>query len=291
MLYKPTGGQFNAVTSICADPGGLRLACGTMDGRILLLDAKTGKLQRVLKGHELMVSAVAFIDDGKRILSASWDRSVRVWSRAGVPSAHLLRQNDQAKALAVWDSSQRGAVGARDGEVRVFSTKSLRGLRNLRAHNADISGLSFAREGSQLVTASYDGECKLWDVRSATMLSVLAKCSERIRSMAVMPDSSQVFLGMHSGEIQSISLDDPKESSQMVGHSDVVTSISVDPSGRYLLTGSMDSTIRLWSIQTSSEKANLKADSGVSSVAWAVSGAAFCSDFSGAVIALGSLGE
>jgi WD40 repeat protein len=291
VLYRPTGAQPPAVTSVSVDPSGVRLVCGTLDGRIILLDAKTGKIQRVLKGHESMVSAVLFIDGGKRVLSASWDKTTRAWTRAGVQGPHVLKQNDQVKALTVWEPSQRGAVGARDGEVRIFSTKSLRNLKSLRAHVADVSGLSFVREGSQLVTSSYDGECKLWDVRSAAMLSVVGKYEERVRSMATMSDGSHIFLGMHGGNIQSISLENPKETHRFVGHSDVVTSLSIDPSGKHLLSGSMDRTVRVWSTETRSEELNLRAEGGVSSVAWATSGEAFSSDFSGAVISWGPLGE
>jgi WD40 repeat protein len=291
ILYRPTGSQPPAVTSISVDPSGLHLVCGTLDARIILLDAGTGKMQRVLKGHESMVSAVLFIDGGKRILSASWDKTTRVWTRAGVQGTHVLKQNDQVKALTVWEPSQRGAAGARDGEVRIFSTTSLRSLKSFRGHAADISGLSFVREGTQLVTASYDGECRLWDLRSSQMLSSLGKYNERIRSLGTMPDESRIFLGMHSGEIQSVGLDNPKDMRRFAGHSDVVTSLSVDPSGKYLLSGSMDRTVRLWSTESNSEKLSLKAEGGVSSVAWAASGEAFSSDFSGAVISWGQLGD
>ncbi|RDE13258.1 MAG: hypothetical protein C4K47_06450 [Candidatus Thorarchaeota archaeon] len=291
ILYRPSGAQPPAVTSVSADPSGLRLVCGTLDGRIILLDAKTGRLQRVLKGHESTISAVFFISEGKRILSASWDKTARVWSRAGVQGTHLLRQNDQVKAMAVWEAAQKGAVGARDGEVRIFSTKSLRSLKSLRAHMADVSGLSFVREGTQLVTASYDGECRLWDLREFTMLSVLGRYDERIRSMAAVPDGSCVFLGMHGGDIQSVNLDNPKKAHRLAGHSDVVTSLCIDSSGKHLLSGSMDRTVRLWSIETNSEKTALRAEGGVSSVAWASSGEAFSSDFSGAVISWGRLAK
>jgi WD40 repeat protein len=264
--------------------------CGRSDGRIILLDAKTGKAQKILKGHESKVSDALFIEGGKRILSASWDKTTRAWSRAGVQEAHVLKQNDQVKALTVWEPSQRGAVGMRDGEVRVFSTVSLRGLKSLRAHVADVSGLSFVREGTQLISSSYDGECKLWDVKSTTMLAVLGRYDERVRSLATTSDGPRIFLGMHGGDIQSVSLEDPRDTHRFAGHSDVVTSLSTDSSGKHLLSGSMDCTVRLWSTETNSEELNLRAEGSVLSVAWATNGDAFSSDSSGAVISWGKLG-
>lgn len=75
---------------VVALDGKRALSCGgsvtSKDGRkvpvdcvIRLWDLATGKLIRTYSGHDSWVSAVAFMPDGKHLISASWDRTIRIW--------------------------------------------------------------------------------------------------------------------------------------------------------------------------------------------------------------------
>ncbi len=48
------------------------------DYTIWLWDAATGVYQQTLKGHRLVISVVAFSPDSKTLVSASYDRTIRL---------------------------------------------------------------------------------------------------------------------------------------------------------------------------------------------------------------------
>jgi WD40 repeat protein len=46
-------------------------------------DAQDGALLRTLEGHTESVNSVAYSPDGARIISGSWDDTVKVWGAVG----------------------------------------------------------------------------------------------------------------------------------------------------------------------------------------------------------------
>ena len=60
-------------------PDGRLLATTDDDGTIYLLEAATGEERGQLRGHQGPLHALAFSADGKRLLSASADRTALVW--------------------------------------------------------------------------------------------------------------------------------------------------------------------------------------------------------------------
>ena len=285
ILFRPTGTQIPPLTCMAVDPRGKRVACGTMDSQIFILDSVSGNQKRVLKGHEAAVSAVAFIDGGKGLLSTSWDCTTRRWTSTGpARDMPVIRHNSEVKALTVGTEKARGAAGSRDGEVKVFYSRSMKTYRNIQAHRTDVSGLAFAQDESVLVTASWDGESKIFDLSSFELSAILTKQKERIRSIAVTHDSSSVFLGLHNGIILSIDPENPKDVIEMAGHSDIVTSLAIDPSNTYLASGSWDRSVRVWSIKRRRVKNQDRLLTGISSIGWNPKGSGFyTTDYSGAV--------
>jgi WD40 repeat protein len=285
IIFRPTETQTPPLTCLAVDPRGKRIACGTMDSQIFILDPVSGIQKRILKGHDAAVSAVAFIDGGKGLVSTSWDCTTRRWTSTGpAKDKPVIRHSSEVKALTVGSEKARGAAGSRDGEVKVFYTSSMKNYRNIQAHRTDVSGLVFAREESVLVTASWDGECNLFDLSSFDILATLTKQKERIRSIAVTNDSSKVFLGLHNGIILSIDPESPKEVLEMTGHSDIVTSLAIDPSNTYLASGSWDRSVKVWSLKKRKVKNQDRLLTGISSIGWNPKGSGFyTTDYSGAL--------
>jgi WD40 repeat protein len=107
-------GNFMASTSRGADrPGELRL-----------WDLRTGDVVHLMDGHPEQVNVIAFSPDGRRLVTASADRTLKVWdTRSGrelitlaghdasvldvsfTPDGHLLVTRGANGAVLVWDGS------------------------------------------------------------------------------------------------------------------------------------------------------------------------------------------
>ena len=50
-----------------------------MDGTIKIWDANTGECLKTLRGHSDWVLSVAYSPDGTKIISGSFDETVKIW--------------------------------------------------------------------------------------------------------------------------------------------------------------------------------------------------------------------
>ncbi|MDJ0799057.1 MAG: trypsin-like peptidase domain-containing protein [Calothrix sp. MO_167.B12] len=67
------------ITSVTFSPDGKVIAGGSWHDRAVHLWNTQGKLLQILKGHGYVVKGVAFSPDGKTIVSASRDKTVKLW--------------------------------------------------------------------------------------------------------------------------------------------------------------------------------------------------------------------
>src|SRR5262249_48721949 len=61
------------------DDNGRWIASAGEDSTVRVWDSHSGKLVRTFRGHRGLVSSVAFSPDGRRLVSGSRDKTVKVW--------------------------------------------------------------------------------------------------------------------------------------------------------------------------------------------------------------------
>ncbi|MFW9843699.1 MAG: WD40 repeat domain-containing protein [Candidatus Thorarchaeota archaeon] len=283
-LFRQNNGTSSPLTCIDVDSKGKFIVCGNTASSVFIVDAKNGRLKQTIEGHDAKITDVTFVQNRFHVLSCSWDATTRLWDSKEKGEPRVLKHGSEVKSLTASLALGKGAAGARDGELKIFSLRTMKNLRNIPAHKSDISGLAILDDDSKLVTSSWDGECKLWNLTSFELEQELVTKKERIRALAATPDGSKIALGMHSGKILLIDLENPSEIKQLVAHSDIVDSLSIDSTGERLVSGSWDRTIRLWSLNRNKEISSGKLLAGITAVEWNPKDeVVYSADFSGAI--------
>ena len=115
-----------------------------------------------LRGHDGRVNSVAFDREGRRIVSGSEDKTVRVWDAATGAELACLRGHDGWVISVAFDREGRRIVsGSDDKTVRVWDAATGAELACLRGHDDRVTSVAFDREGRRIVSGSGERDVQL----------------------------------------------------------------------------------------------------------------------------------
>lgn len=129
-----------------------------------------GTAQRaVLRGHEREVTGVAYSPDRRRIVSGSWDDTVRVWDAESAVELACFRGHEYSVESVAYSPDGRRIVsggGWRDKTVRVWDAESGAEMACLRGHEDSVLSVAYSPDGWRIVSGSTDQTVRMWDAES-----------------------------------------------------------------------------------------------------------------------------
>lgn len=194
LVLRVAGGHLSAA-ALSAD--GRWLAAVRAD-HVLLWDRLAPSANpRELRGHLGDVRSLAFSQDSRQLVTASSDRSARVWPLAGAaagqaPAAPVLLQGGHAGALTSAAFSPDGSqvlTGSTDSSLRLWDAASGRELAAVQRHADAVNAVAFNASGQALLSASSDGTVRFDACRACSLpLAQLQAQARAAVQLAGTPD-------------------------------------------------------------------------------------------------------
>lgn len=196
-----------------------------------LFDLKTGQLVDELRGgHTGNIKAAAFFPDGRSLITAGDDETVRWWRPEDSSVQVLLGHKQQVTCVAAsrdgrWYASSGsnrdstgvgGPAGNLAGEVLVWSAANGAQRQCLSGHSSGVTAVAFCPQTGRLASAG-----GRWDARANRLTG---------------------------GEIKLWNPDTGKELASLQGHTSAVLCIAISPDGRHLVSGGLDGQVILWDL-------------------------------------------
>lgn len=146
-------------------------------------------------GHSKEITAAAFSSDGRLILTASKDNSVKLWDRnSGILLRTLHGHLDSVTVVAFSPDSSRIASGSDDSTIKIWETHSGKQLMSLKGHEYTVWSVMFSDDSMSLISGSGDRNVNLWDLRAGKIVrTYTSEADETIFTVMYSSDRSQII--------------------------------------------------------------------------------------------------
>jgi WD40 repeat protein/serine/threonine protein kinase len=243
----------------------------------------------ILKPDVPMVLA-QFSPDGKRIVTASQDKTVRVWdAQTGQPLMEPLKHDSNVTSVLFSPDGERLLTVSQGTTVRVWDAQTGQPLMEPLKHDVSVTSVQFSPDGTRIVTAWKD-TARVWDAHTGQPLTEPLKHGGPVVSAQFSPDGKRIVTASwdrtarvwdaqtsqpvteplkHDGPVHSAQFSpDGKRVvtassaawvwdaqtgqplTEPMKHGGAVNSAQFSPNGKQIVTASQDATARVWDAQT-----------------------------------------
>ena len=132
--------------SVAFSPNGLYIVFGCRDGKLRIYDV-LGRVRTVIMAHGNPVSSVAYSPDKNRIVSGSYDRTIKIW------------------------------------QVSIDQRYNMHLIKTLRGHTEQVVSVAYSPDGTRIVSCSPDQTIRVWGVFRLDIIPTLQRL-ENMRTKA-----------------------------------------------------------------------------------------------------------
>ena len=260
-----------------------------------LPDQPVEALLRTLAGHTARVNGCAIDAQGSFIVSASDDKTLKIWDVAeSWVRLTLTGHSDGATGCAISPDGSFIVSASSDHTLKVWDSWTGEERMTLRGHKDGVTACAISPDGSYIVSASNDKTVMIWDTKSGSPLFTLGH-EEVVAGCAVSPGGAMIasvsshslrFWNARTGALsdtlkfrgtltgcafspdgsvvvatssnRTLTVLYGREPLILKGHEKEVNGCAVSPDNSFVVSASSDQTLKVWDLKRGTERSTLR---------------------------------
>jgi WD40 repeat protein len=217
--------------------------------RTIAADARAHGFATLLQGHTQTVNDLVFTPDGKHLITASDDHTVRVWDLEHGGAQILAGHSDEVWRIELSPDGRFIATAGKDRTVRLWNLET-GGGRLLASHPGPVYGIGFTPDGQHLVTGCRgDDLLRVWDVATGALLRTYKTGLGSLNRLVLSPDGQYALIlgrSLPRGQLWDLA----QGTARTLEHDGTIMTSAISPQGDLAATGALDQTVRVWELRT-----------------------------------------
>ncbi|RWS08592.1 WD repeat-containing protein 48-like protein [Dinothrombium tinctorium] len=260
----------SGVNSLQYDPALNRLYSAGRDSIIRIWnvrnvrDANCGYIQS-MEHHTDWCNDIVLCCNGKNLISASSDTTVKVWNaHKGFCMSTLRTHKDYVKALAYAKEKEQVASAGLDRSIFLWDVNTLTALTasnntvttsSLVGNKDSIYSLAMNPSGTVIVSGSTEKVIRVWDPRSCQKMMKLKGHSDNVRALLVNRDGTQCLSASSDSTIRLWSLGQQRCVSTIRVHDEGVWALQTNESFSIVYSGGRDKKLVMTDLRNPDNRA------------------------------------
>ncbi|KAG0232399.1 cross-pathway control WD-repeat protein cpc2 [Actinomortierella wolfii] len=220
-----------------------------------------GTPKRSLHGHNDAVQDVVISSDGQFALSASWDKTLRLWDlNTGATTRRFVGHTNDVMSVSFSADNRQIVSGSRDKTIKLWNTLGECKFNITEdGHTEWVSCVRFSPNPANpvIVSGGWDKVVKVWELTKCKLRANHFGHTGYINTVTVSPDGSLCASGGKDGVTMLWDLNEGKHLYSLEGKGDEIHSLVFSPN-RYWLCAATSSCIKIWDLESKSVVDELK---------------------------------
>ncbi|KIK79066.1 hypothetical protein PAXRUDRAFT_834285 [Paxillus rubicundulus Ve08.2h10] len=217
----------------------------------------TAKPITTMSGHQHIVLGVAYIPGGERVVTYSYDKTVRIWNvEKGEQEGTSMEHEGWVRGLAITRDGKR-ILSGEDQKVRVWDVETHEQIEEFRAsHTRYISCIALSPDDQFVASGGEDGMIVIWGMENGEITHSIHAGPGGVASLCFSPNDEKIACAVNNVDIDIylVQIHDLGSGDivlgPMQGHESTVRCVLWSLDGGQLFSASDDHTIRCWDPQT-----------------------------------------
>jgi len=225
--------------------------------------ADTLKAARTFEGHTDSIESVAISNDGKQMLSGSYDNTVKMWQIETGQIIHTFKgHSDFVMSVNFSPDSEEVLSGSADNTLKRWNTKTGKEVDTFQRNIGWVYSIALSNKTNRaILSGSRDNTPRLWNTLNGSEIDTFQGHTKSVYLVAVSNDASKALSASEDGTMKVWHVETGK-AIHTIKDIAQVWSVAFSNDGSQILSGGDKGTVKLFESDSGKEIRSFKGHSG-----------------------------